>query len=145
MKLGEKLMFGFALLIAIAGVSKGVKQLTSEPAKAKNYYEWNETALKGHALYKSMGCNSCHRAMGSGEIGFSPVLDGEGTKRSKAWIDDYLRNPLALVPGSAHDGNPGPDFRLLEKPQRDLLSGFLVALKANPGSPSHPRPPPSLK
>lgn len=145
LKLGEKLMFGFAILIAVAAVSKGLKQMGGEPRKARNYQEWNEVALQGHTLYRSMGCNSCHRAMGVGEVGIAPVLDGEGTKRSPAWIDDYLRDPVAMVPGSAHDGSLGPDFRVLTDDQRQLLSAFLVALKANPGSPSHPRPPPSLQ
>ena len=143
MKLGEKLMFGFAALIAVAAVAKGLRHISAtEPTRPRNYYEWTEQGLQGHALYRSMGCNSCHRALGVGEIGVAPVLDGEGTRRTKAWLDRYFRDPAALVPGTAHDGSLGPDLRLLDDRERDLLAAFLVGLKANPGSPSHPRPPP---
>lgn len=135
-------MFGFAILVAIAAVSKGIRHHTaSDPRKPKNYYEWNETSLKGHTLYRQMGCNSCHRALGVGEIGVAPVLDGSGTKHTLEWLRDYFEDPTALVPGTAHDGSLGPDFRQLSAQQRDLLAAFLFALKANPGSPSYPRPP----
>ncbi len=115
--------------------------MNEEPRKARDFYEWTELALKGHTLYRSMGCNSCHRAMGVGEVGVGPVLDGEGTKRSKRWINDYLLDPSSQVPGTAHDGSLGPDFRTLAQDQRQLLGAFLSALKSNPGSPNYPRPP----
>ena len=81
------------------------------------------------------------RALGVGEIGVAPVLDGSGTKHTLEWLRDYFEDPTALVPGTAHDGSLGPDFRQLSAQQRDLLAAFLFALKANPGSPSYPRPP----
>src|SRR5512145_54520 len=114
LKLGEKVMFGFAALIAVAAVAKGVKQMRSvEPHKPRDYYEWTQAGLAGHALYRRMGCNSCHRALGVGEIGVAPVLDGEGTRRTLAWLERYLEEPGVLVPGTAHDGSLGPDFRQL--------------------------------
>jgi hypothetical protein len=45
------------------------------------------------------------------------------------------------VPGSAHDGRLGPDFRQLTPEQRGLLAAFLFGLKSNPGSPNYPTPP----
>lgn len=145
LKLGEKIMFGFALLVVAAAVSKGVRQIRDpEPRMPRNYYEWNEAGLQGHALYRQMGCNSCHRAMGVGEIGVAPVLDGEGTRRSRAWLEQYFRDPEALVPGSAHHGRFAPDFRELTPEQRRLLVAFLFGLKANPGSPNYPIPPAAL-
>ena len=143
MKLGEKLMFGFAVLVAVAAVGKGLRHISAtEPGKPRNYYEWTEAGLEGHALYRSKGCNSCHRALGVGEIGVAPVLDGEGTRRTRAWLASYFREPADLVPGTAHDGSLGPDFRVLADRERDLLVAFLFGLKANPGSPNHPDPPP---
>lgn len=142
MKLGEKLMFGFAVLVAIAAVSKGIRHFNeTDPRKPRNYYEWTEASLEGHTLYRKMGCNSCHRAMGVGEIGLAPVLDGSGTKHSLEWLQRYFEDPAELVPGTAHDGSLGPDFRQLNARERELLAAFLFALKANPGSPSYPRPP----
>lgn len=143
LKLGEKLMFGFAVLVAVAAVGKGIKQMRGlDPKKPRNYYEWSEAGLEGHALYRSMGCNSCHRALGVGEIGVAPVLDGEGTRRSQEWLAHYFRDPGALVPGTAHDGRLAPDFRILTDGERTLLVAFLSGLKANPGSPNYPKPPP---
>jgi len=145
MKLGEKLMFGFAGVLSVAGVARGIQVIQSdEPARVRDYYEWTETALKGHELYRRSGCNSCHRALNTGEIGVAPVLDGTGTRRSVEWIGDYLTDPLSLVPGSAHDGSLGPDFRTLDAAERELLSAFLFALKSAPGSRNYPVPPQRL-
>jgi len=142
LKLGEKLMFGFAVLLAVAAVAKGLKQMRAhEPGKPREYYEWTQAGLEGKALYGRMGCNSCHRTMGVGEIGVAPVLDGEGTRRTREWLEGYLEDPGALVPGTAHDGSLGPDFRKLTAEERDALAAFLFGLKSNPGSPNYPTPP----
>ena len=143
MKRGEKVMFGLAVVIAVAAVGKGLRHLTAtEPGKPRDYYVWTEEGLEGHAVYRSMGCNSCHRALGVGEIGVAPVLDGEGTRRTPEWLASYFRDPGALVPGTAHDGSLGLDLRTVSARERDLLVAFLTGLRANPGSPNHPRPPP---
>ena len=129
LKLGEKLMFGFAIVVAVAAVAKGVKHMnTSDPKRPRDYYEWNDASLKGHVVYRQMGCNSCHRAFGVGEIGVAPVLDGAGTKRTLEWLQSYLQDPEALVPGTAHNGSLGPDFRLLGENERALLAAFLFVL-----------------
>lgn len=142
LKLGEKLMFGFAVLLGFAAIAKGVMQARSnDPAKPRDFYEWTEAGLEGHALYRRMGCNSCHRALGVGEIGVAPVLDGEGTRRTLAWLEGYFADPGTLVPATAHDGRLAPDFRRLAAEERRLLAAFLFGLKANPGSPNYPVPP----
>ena len=142
LKLGEKVMFGLAVLVAFAAVGKTVMQARATgPAVARDFYEWTEAGLQGQAVYGQMGCNNCHRAMGVGEIGVAPVLDGEGTRRTRDWLTRYFQDPMALVPGSAHDGHLGPDFRLLDADQRHLLAEFLFGLKAGPASPNYPRPP----
>ena len=130
------------MLIAAAAVAKGVKTISAtDPKKPRDYYEWTESSLQGHALYRRLGCNSCHRALGVGEIGVAPVLDGEGTRRTLEWLQHYMREPAELVPGTAHDGSLGPDFRNMSDGDRNLLAHFLFALKANPGSPNYPKPP----
>ncbi|MDE0308515.1 MAG: cytochrome c [Acidiferrobacterales bacterium] len=139
MKLGEKIMFGFAIIVVIAAVGKGYRQFTAEDRPPpKNYYEFDEVGLQGHLVYRKMGCNSCHRAMGTGEVGVAPVLDGVGTRRTREWLHQYLTDPETLVPGTAHHGNLGPDFRLLEADQRTKLAAFLSGLRANPNSPNYP-------
>ncbi len=135
-------MFGFAALLTVAGVSKGIKQFNNPQAREpRDYYEWTDASLEGHGLYRKMGCNSCHRAFNVGEIGVAPVLDGEGTKRELEWLEQYFKDPNSLVAGTAHDGSLGPDFRTLTENERTLLTEFLFALKSNPGSRNYPRPP----
>ena len=140
LKTGEKVMFGLSILVAVAAVGKGVMTARS-PAAPREYYEWSDAGLQGHALYRQMGCNNCHRTLGVGEIGVAPSLDGSGTRRTLAWLERYLEDPAAQVPGSAHDGRLGPDFRRLAPGERLLLAAFLFGLKSNPGSPNYPTPP----
>jgi cbb3-type cytochrome oxidase cytochrome c subunit len=141
-KLGEKVMFGLTALIAVAAVGKTVMQSRAGgPAEVRDYYEWTEAGLKGQAMYGKLGCNNCHRTLGVGEMGVAPVLDGSGTRRTRDWLARYFENPMSMVPGSAHDGRLGPDFRLLAPEQRHVLTEFLFGLKAGPASRNYPRPP----
>ena len=145
LKLGEKVMFGLTALITVAAVGKAVMQSRVEgPAQMRDFYEWTATGLEGKGVYGQLGCNNCHRAMGVGEVGLAPVLYGEGTRRQWDWLVRYFDNPTSIVPGSAHDGHLGPDFRLLAPEQRMLLIEFLFGLKAGPASPNYPTPPNSL-
>jgi cbb3-type cytochrome oxidase cytochrome c subunit len=143
LKRGEKVIFGIAVGLAIVAVLQvGIRSNDAEkPRQPRDYIEWTEAAHAGYALYKSKGCNSCHRVLRMGEIGVAPVLDGEGTRRSMAWLQGYFENPGSMVPGSAHDGSLGPDFRVLDASERELLAAFMVSLKSNPGSSNHPVPP----
>lgn len=142
-KRGEQLMFGLAAVVALAAAGKAVVQSRAAAAAQpqRDYYEWSEAGLKGRALYREAGCHNCHRALGAGEVGVAPVLDGVGTRRTRDWLERYLENPASLVPGSAHDGHLGPDLRALDGAQRHLLAEFLWGLKAGPASPNYPKPP----
>lgn len=139
---GEQVMFGLAALVVLAALGKAVVQARAGgPAPPRDYYEWSEAGLQGHALYRESGCNNCHRALAVGEIGVAPVLDGTGTRRTREWLQRYFGDPASLVPGSAHDGHLGPDFRTLPDARRRLLVEFLFGLKAGPASPNYPKPP----
>ena len=145
LKRGEQVMFGLAAGVVLAALGKGVMMQShaanNNAAPLRDYYEWTPAGLQGHALYLESGCNNCHRAMAVGEVGVAPVLDGIGTRRTREWLARYFENPPALVPGSAHDGRLGPDFRALPDAQRHLLTEFLFGLKAGSASPNHPTPP----
>lgn len=144
LKLGEKILFGFSALVIVMAAVRGYQVITrEEPSMPKHYYEWDEVGLQGHYVYREMGCNSCHKAMGVGEAGVAPVLDGVGTRRTEEWLQQYLTNPGQLVPGTAHDGSLGPDFRTLQMDERKLLTAYLFGLKANPNSPNYPVRPPT--
>ena len=143
MKLGEKIVFGLAAIIVAAAAARGYQVITAkEPSMPKHFYDWGETGLQGHYLYRDLGCKNCHRAMGTGEVGVAPVLDGVGTRRTSEWLMQYLTDPSSLVAGTAHDGSFGPDFGSLNDEQRELLAAFLSGLHANPNSPNYPRQPP---
>jgi cbb3-type cytochrome oxidase cytochrome c subunit len=138
LKLGEKVMLGITVLVAVAAVGKAIVQARATgPAPVRDFYEWTEAGLKGQARYGELGCNNCHRAIATGEIGHAPVLDGEGTRRTRDWLVRYFENPTELVPGSAHDGRWGDDFRGLAGADRHVLVEFLFGMKAGPGSPNY--------
>ncbi|HEB67706.1 MAG TPA: cytochrome c [Gammaproteobacteria bacterium] len=143
MKGGEKLLFGLSALLAVAAVAMVALRPSAHdrPRPAKDYAEWSPESIQGYELYKRHGCNSCHRVMRVGEIGVAPVLDGEGTRRSRDWLQAYLADPPSQVPGSAHDGSLGPDFRAFSGDERRLLLAFMTSLKSRPGSSNYPRPP----
>lgn len=143
MKRGEKIMFGLAIGLTVAAVVEvGMRYSAGHrPAGPRDYTEWTQEALQGYELYKRNGCNSCHRVLRVGEIGVAPVLDGEGTRRSREWLMAYFDRPGEVVPGSAHDGRLGPDFRMLGGDERRLLVEFMTSLKSKPGSSNYPLPP----
>jgi len=136
-------MFGLSVALAIAAVLQvGVRLSGADgPRQPRDYSEWTEKAQAGYLLYKSKGCNSCHRVLRMGENGVAPVLDGEGTRRNLEWLQDYFEDPGSVVPGSAHDGRLGPDFRIFDTSERALLVAFMISLKSNPGSSNYPVPP----
>jgi len=136
-------VFGITIALAVMAVLQvGLRSSGAGGSRqARDYTEWTDDAQAGYVLYKSKGCNSCHRVLRMGENGVAPVLDGEGTRRSPGWLKDYFADPGQVVPGSAHDGRFGPDFRILDETERKLLAEFMASLKANPGSSNYPVPP----
>jgi len=142
-KRGEKIMFSVSAILTVLAVLMvaGRTSSTDKPHQPRDYAEWTEDSLQGYQLYKRKGCNNCHRVLRLGEIGVAPVLDGEGTRRSRGWLHAYFDNPPSVVPGSAHDGSLGPDFRILDREEKDLLVAFMASLKSNPGSSNYPLPP----
>lgn len=60
----------------------------------KTHYDLSDLGHKGSELFRASRCTACHRAMGnSTNMGLS--LDGQGSKHSKEWIYDFLRDPEA--------------------------------------------------
>jgi cbb3-type cytochrome oxidase cytochrome c subunit len=142
-KKGEKIFFVVSIVLSVLAIASVIERNMRKDAthSSKDYSEWSAEAEKGYVLYKKSGCNSCHRALRTGEIGVAPVLDGEGTRRSEKWLQAYFKNPQDVVPGTAHIGNFGPDFRPYSEEDKRLLVEFLKVLKSNPGSSNYPKPP----
>lgn len=144
MKKGERIFFWVSGVIAVLAVLSVAGRYSGDdkPREARDYYEWSDAADEGYKLYKSSGCNSCHRALRMGEAGVAPVLDGEGTRRDEPWLIAYLQDPESRVPGSAHSPDRmGPDFGQFDASQQQYLVAFLLGLKSSPGSSNYPVPP----
>jgi cbb3-type cytochrome oxidase cytochrome c subunit len=129
-KVGEKVVFGFALLVACSAIAMMIRHGQSHaPVKPRDYYDWTQAGLDGHLLYRSMGCNNCHRAMGVGEVGLAPVLDGSGTRHTLDWLQRYFQDPSALVEGRRMMANWALIFAPSQQTSVQVWLRFYLALK----------------
>ena len=85
-----------------------------------------EAAARGKELfYIKYACQSCHIADYKKDKGYvGPALADVGDRLTPVWLYKWLKDPNALVPGTAM-----PNPRLTDNEARDLTA-FLVILKA---------------
>ena len=85
-----------------------------------------EAAARGKALfYTKYACQACHIADSKRDKGYvGPVLVDVGDRLNAIWIYKCLKDPNALLPGTAM-----PNPHLTEPEARDMTA-FLVSLKA---------------
>ncbi len=78
----------------------------------------------GKRLIKEYDCRACHRIIDpeSGRDRF-PELTHEGRKRSKAWLNDWLKDPQAVKPGTFMPTYP------LSDEERAAIVEYLTTLK----------------
>jgi mono/diheme cytochrome c family protein len=83
-------------------------------------------AARGRELfYTKYACQACHIADYKKDKGYvGPALTDVGDRLAPVWIYKWLKEPNALVPGTAM-----PNPRLADKEAKDLTA-FLVTLKA---------------
>ncbi len=72
-------------------------------------------------------CQSCHTIGSSGGY-VGPSLNNVGNWMTGAWIEAWLRNPQALVPGAIE-----PRHGFSEEEIRDLTA-YLLTLKQSPAA-----------
>lgn len=78
-------------------------------------------ASKAPPVYAQM-CSACHSLGGTGgKVG--PALDGIGSRKDKAWIATWLKDPLSVKPDSKMPKLPLGDADV------EALAGFLAELK----------------
>ena len=77
----------------------------------------------GQAYFKQLNCRSCHRVGGEGAGRGGPDLSTVGFRRSKEWLDLYLKDPKAWDPNTLM-----PNPRLSEK-GRAALVNYLSGLR----------------
>jgi len=85
-----------------------------------------EMAGRGRQLFETKyGCQSCHTIGSSGGY-VGPSLNDVADWLTPAWIESWLRNPQALVPGTIE-----PRHSLSESEIRDMTA-YLLTLKQAP-------------
>jgi cytochrome c oxidase subunit 2 len=94
----------------------------------------SETARRGQSLFLATGCGACHTVRGTSAAGtLGPDLTHVGGRRSVG-IDTLplTRESLArFVTDGQHvkPGNLMPEFRVLQPPELDALTTYLLSLK----------------
>lgn len=143
LKPGEKVLFavfGAFLLLALAGlvIMEIVRAHMSEPMfAARSSYDFGAAGQRGSELFREAGCTACHRALRNGtNNGIS--LDGIGSRRSREWLEGFLKNPEAVyeTPTIDHGAPPKEAARVSALPDATLhdIAAFLSELKAEQGS-----------
>lgn len=78
---------------------------------------------KGAAVYEAQGCAACHVLKGTGTAA-GPDLTKVGAKRDQPWLKRFIKNPEAVVPGSAM-----LPFADLPDEDLDALAMYLASLR----------------
>lgn len=150
LKQGEKILFGIAAVFIVFAVA-GYLMLETYRVRAqkpiyevRTHYDLSEQGLKGSELFRMSRCTSCHRAMRNGtNMGLS--LDGLGSRRTREWIYDFLRDPEATYGAPTVDhGYPPKEAAYVSSISPDTLmtiAVFLSELRADQGAASAPMPP----
>lgn len=106
-------------------ISSTLQKAEVKPASA---HFTPEMAERGKSLFETKyACQSCHTIGSSGGY-VGPSLNGAGDWLTPAWIESWLRNPQALVPGASEPKQP-----ISENEIRDITA-YLLTLKQAPAT-----------
>jgi len=100
-------------------------------ATAKASFPKANAAL-GEAIFRSQNCAACHRHQSiHARTKAAPSLAQEGRRVLAAWLQGYLRQPVAIRPFGYHpgDGSRMPNFHLTDQ-EAAAISGYLIAKTA---------------
>lgn len=126
LNLGEWVVVTGAVLIVMFAVVVGVVIYLKPPPVQFVYEQTAETRL-GEEIYRREGCVSCHEIFGNG-ASYGPSLDGVGSKRSKLWLQKYMKAPWSGVSVKPYRLKMPPYDHLSER-DMNLLTDYLLALK----------------
>jgi glucose/arabinose dehydrogenase/mono/diheme cytochrome c family protein len=104
----------------LAYLAKHAEPLTlAEPPKVKINAKETPT---GRELIKSVGCLACHEWQQHGQL--SPLgggrLDDVATRRTAAWLDQWLRDPAAINPTHRM-----PVFKLTDAERQQIITALV--------------------
>jgi len=150
LKTGEKLLFIVAgAFIILAGIAFGIMQYvmaTHDKPIFEQYthFDLSETGQRGSEIYRHQACSECHRAMSEG-TNMGNSLDGIGSRRSVAWLENFLLEPEKNYDHVTmdHGKSPKQAYYVALLPKEDIhdLAVFLSELRSEQGSSSSPVPP----
>jgi mono/diheme cytochrome c family protein len=99
LRAGEWVVVGGSGGIAAFALLVGVLIYLRPPPVQYRYQETPRTQA-GEAVYRRQSCGSCHKVFENGaRVG--PVLDGVGTRRSAAWLREFLPRHARLGEGES--------------------------------------------
>lgn len=150
LKTGEKLLFGiFGVFVVLAVISfiilEVVRFKSTKPMfEATMHFDFTPEGKRGSELFREARCTSCHRAMRNGtNMGLS--LDGLGSRRTRDWILEFLKNPEKTYDARTIDHGPAPKEAayVADLPPQDVndIATFLSELRADVGAAAAARPP----
>jgi cbb3-type cytochrome oxidase cytochrome c subunit len=116
---------GSALIVLFAALTGSLIYL--KPPPVVYAYEESPATQHGEAVYRREGCGSCHQVFGTGAT-YGPSLDGEGSRRTREWLQAYLLDPRPGV-GVKPYRLKMPSYGNLKLEERDALVAYLQALR----------------
>jgi cbb3-type cytochrome oxidase cytochrome c subunit len=142
MKTGEKvvfmltaLMIGVVMILYVLGQMHIINFWTTN-----DVYVFNQKTEAGFHVFKRDGCKNCHVLYGDGDFA-GPDLDGEGTRRTRQWLESYMKDPRKVFFNTRHDGKFATDFSDISPEDKAMLLDLLTSTQSLPGSPNYPKPP----
>jgi ubiquinol-cytochrome c reductase cytochrome b subunit len=80
-------------------------------------------AVDGAMVYEGNHCGSCHQVNGAG-MKMGPPLNGLGSRRDRAWLEEHFADPQKMSPGTAM-----PAYKFNPK-DLDAITRYLLGLPA---------------
>lgn len=117
-----------AIVVLAAATGQAVLE---RPPPVTWAYQEDGLSRQGELIYRREGCGSCHKIFGNGAT-YGPALDGEGSRRSAAWLASYVTRPQPGV-GTRPYRLRMPAYDRLRPDELEALVAYLQALRA-PGS-----------
>lgn len=130
LRAGEWIVAGGSVLIVMLASLTGAS-IYLKPPPVEFAYAETAAARMGEAIYRREGCGSCHKIFGNG-ASYGPSLDGEGSRRTMAWLQAYLIDPRPGV-GIKPYRVRMPSYGHLDLRERNALVAYLQALRS-PGA-----------
>ena len=119
---------GSALIVAFAVLIGAL--IYQRPPPVTFAYAESAASRQGEAIFRREGCGTCHQVFGNGAT-YGPPLDAVGSRRSAAWLRDYLIDPRPGVGVKPYRVRM-PSYAGLPLQEQEALVAYLQALRAAP-------------